>query len=69
MNRVTLEKTENYLIVKIPLQSVRSGRASISSESRNFIDRAISEGIHDIKSKCVLGPFKNIREFKKSFKK
>ncbi|KAF0236693.1 MAG: hypothetical protein FD167_4515 [bacterium] len=64
MEQVTLEKTKEYLIVKIPLKSVKTGRTEISSSDRRVIDRVIAEGLHDIKSGHVFGPFKNVKEFK-----
>ena len=69
MNQVTIEKTKKYLIVKIPIRSVGSGRASISTKSRSVVDKAITDGLADIKSGRVFGPFKNMREFKATLKK
>ena len=68
MPQVTIEKTQKYLIVKIPLKSFRTGRAEISNRAQNNIDRAIVAGLKDIESGRVFGPFKTIKEFKKSLK-
>lgn len=68
MAEVMLEKTKEYLIVKIPLKSVKSGRAEISHKSRRIVDAAISEGLRDLKSGRVFGPFENVREFKTALK-
>lgn len=68
MPQVTIEKTQKYLIVKIPLKSFKSGRAEISSRAQNNIDRAIIAGLEDIESSRTFGPFKTVKEFKKSLK-
>lgn len=68
MNQVTIEKTEKYLIVKIPIKSVNTGRASVSAKSRSILNQAIQEGLRDIESGRIFGPFKNIREFKTALK-
>lgn len=68
MNQVTIEKTQKYLIVKIPLKSVENGKAGISPRAKKIIDTAIAEGLSDIDAGRVFGPFKNIQEFKKSLK-
>lgn len=68
MTEVTLEKTKEYLIVKIPLESVKSGRAEISHKARRVVDATIAEGLHDLKSGRIFGPFKNVREFKAALK-
>lgn len=64
MNQVTVEKTQKYLIVKIPLRAVESGRAELSVRARKVIDSAIGEGLSDIETGRVFGPFKSVREFK-----
>lgn len=57
MNQVTIEKTEKYLIVKIPIKSISAGRAPILVKSRNVVDKAIAEGLLDIEAGRVFGPF------------
>ena len=69
MTTMTLEKTEDYLVLKIPLKAVEDGKAKISSSTRKILDSAISEGLLDIESGKVLGPFKSVREFKKAIAK
>lgn len=69
MRQVILEKTQEYLIVKIPLKSVKTGRAEISPSSQRVIDKAIAEGLSDIKSGHVFGPFKSVMEFKAALRK
>ena len=68
MSQVTIEKTQKYLIVKIPLKSVQSGKAEVSLRAQKVIDRAIAEGLKDIKDGRIFGPFENIKEFKKALK-
>lgn len=68
MNQVTIEKTEKYIIVKIPIKSVNTGRASISAKSQSVVNKAIAEGLHDIESGRIFGPFKSIRAFKAALK-
>ena len=69
MNQVTIEKTPKYLIVKIPLKSVESGKAELSPRARKKVNAAIAEGLQDIDSGRIFGPFKNVQEFKKSLRK
>lgn len=69
MRQVILEKTQDYLIVKIPLKSVKTGRAEISFSSQKIVDKAITEGLNDIKSGRVFGPFKSVKEFKTALRK
>ena len=69
MPTITVEKTENYLVVKIPLKAVEEGKAEISSRAQKIIDSAISEGLRDIESGKISGPFKSVREFKKAITK
>ena len=68
MNQVTVEKTQNYLIVKIPLRAVEIGRAELSPRARRVINGAVHEGLRDIEAGRVLGPFRNAREFKKALR-
>lgn len=69
MPTVTVKKTEDYLVIKIPLKAAERGEASISNKSQKIIDAAISEGLKDIKSGNVFGPFKSVKEFKKAINK
>ena len=64
MNRVLVEKTPRYLILKIPLRTVETGRAEVSLHAQKIIDAAIAEGLRDIDAGRVLGPLKNARELK-----
>lgn len=66
MNKVIVQKTEDYLIVKIPLKSTAVGKAEVSFRAQKQINKAISDGLRDIDNRNVLGPFKNVREFKKA---
>lgn len=68
MNRVTLEKTQDYLIVKIPLKDVESERMNISSKDQKVIDKAIAEGLYDVKKGYTFGPFKSVKAFKAALK-
>lgn len=69
MNRVTIEKTSDYLIVKIPLGAVASGKAELSSRARRIVDQAIAEGLRDIEAGRMVGPFKTVREFKSAIRR
>ena len=64
MEHVTLEKTRNYLILKIPLKSVKTGKKGTSLGGRKVIDEAIREGLYDIDKGRVFGPFKSVKEFR-----
>lgn len=69
MNQVTIEKTEKYLVVKIPIESVSSGKAQISAKSKKLVDQAIIRGLRDVEAGRIFGPFRNAREFKAAIKK
>lgn len=69
MNRVLIERTPRYLVVKIPIRTVESGRAELSSRSQKVVDAAIAEGLRDIEAGRVIGPLKNARELKAALKK
>ena len=56
MATVTVEKTKNYLVVKIPLQAVEEGRAELSPRSRKMVDTAIAEGLRNIEAGEIFGP-------------
>ncbi|MDP2668365.1 MAG: hypothetical protein Q8P07_00830 [bacterium] len=66
MATVTIEKTENYILVKIPIKAIKDGRAELSNRARKVIDSAIEEGISDLEAGRVFGPFKSIKAFKRS---
>ena len=68
MPQVLVEKKKDYLIVKIPLKSVEEGRGELSPKAQKIVDKAISEGLHDLKTGRVFGPFSSVREFKKALK-
>ncbi len=69
MNQVTIEKTKEYLIVKIPIKSVNSGRALISAKSSSALNKAVAEGLADIRAGKIFGPFPSVRSFKVALKK
>jgi hypothetical protein len=64
MAQVTVEKTQNYLIVKIPLRAIKEGKAELAPRSRKIIDRAISLGISDIEAGRIFGPFSDVKSFR-----
>ena len=59
MPEMTIEKTKEYLVVKIPLKTIE----------KQMVDIAIDEGLEDIKAGRVFGPFKNVKEFKRALGK
>ena len=69
MTQITLEKTNNFLILKIPLKSIDDGRVDISKKDMNIIDNAISEGLADIEAGRVFGPFASVEEAEKGLLK
>ena len=69
MNQVLVEKTKNYLVVKIPLLSVKAGKAILPSKAQKTIHKAIEEGLGDIASGRVFGPFKTVKKFKAALNK
>ena len=60
-----MEKTEDYLVLKIPLKIMRNKALLSSLHKKTELDLAISEGLEDLESGRVFGPFKNAQEFKK----
>ncbi|MBI2673802.1 MAG: hypothetical protein HYX23_00785 [Candidatus Zambryskibacteria bacterium] len=68
MSEVTIEKTKDYLVVKIPLKSVSDGRAELSARTQKIINSAIAEGLADIKAGRVYGPFESVKEFTNSLR-
>lgn len=69
MPEMTVEKTKDYLVVKIPLKAVEEGRAELSLRAQRVIDAAIAEGLGDIRAGRVFGSFKDVKEFKNALKK
>ena len=69
MQVVTVEKTKNYLVVKIPLGAVEDGRARLSPRARKIIDGVIKGGLRDIEAGRVFGPFHSVGEFKRALGK
>ncbi len=68
MSQVLVEKTKNYLVVKIPLKTMEEGQAELSPRAQKVVDEAIDEGLLDIKAGKVFGPFKSVKEFKRAVK-
>ena len=68
MNQVTVEKTQKYLIVKIPLKAVESGKAELSVRAQKIIDESIVEGLRDVEAGKIFGPFKDVKSFKAALK-
>ena len=66
MSQVLVEKTRDYLVVKIPLRAAREGKAELSSRGQRIVDAAISEGLKDIGAGRVVGPFKSVKEIRKA---
>ena len=58
MNHVTVTKTREYLVLKIPLRAVREKRFSISIRDR----QAIAEGLRAIKEGRVSKSYKTAKE-------
>ena len=56
-------------VVKIPLKAADAGRAVISSPAQKIIDQAIKQGLRDLESGRVVGPFRTVKEFKKALSK
>ncbi|MEK7077133.1 MAG: hypothetical protein AAB967_02785 [Patescibacteria group bacterium] len=69
MSHVIVERTQKYLIVKIPLKAVAEGRAELPPRARGVIDRAISEGLRDVEAGRLFGPFASVRSFKAALKR
>ena len=66
MQEVTVQKTKDYLVVKIPLRAVKEGRAELSPRAQKVVDAAIAEGLADIQAGKVFGPYESVAEFKKA---
>ena len=69
MSRITVERTQKYLIVKIPLQAVTEGGAELSPRAKRIVDRAIAEGLRDVEAGRMFGPFASVRSFKAALKR
>lgn len=68
MQGVTVQKTKDYLVVKIPLRAVKEGRAELSSRAQKVVDSAITEGLSDIRAGRTFGPFDSVKEFKRALR-
>jgi len=68
MYNVTVQKTKDYLVVKIPLRAVKEGRAELSPRARKVVDAAIDEGLADIRAGRTFGPFNSVGEFKRALR-
>lgn len=68
MPSVTIEKTSSHLVIKVPLGAVDNGRAQLSLRGQTALDKALAEGLLDIKQGRTLGPFSSVREFKAALK-
>ena len=53
MGTVTISKTKDYLVLKIPLKALRPRRSV--SPSRE--DRAVADGLRALEQKKIVGPF------------
>ena len=53
MSELTVTRTKEYLILKIPLRAMRRGKVSVSSKT----DRAITEGLKAYAEGRTYGPF------------
>lgn len=69
MATITVEKIEDYLVLKIPLKAVKNGRAELSQKGQHIIDSAIAEGLADLEAGKIFGPFKSVKEFKETLAK
>jgi hypothetical protein len=69
MSQVVIERTRDYLVVKIPLKAVKERRAGISTKGQLIVDQAIADGLLDIEAGRTFGPFGTVREFKKALKR
>ena len=57
MNQLVVTKTKEYLILKIPLSSIKRGISSIAQKERD----AIFEGLRAVKAGRVSPPFKSAK--------
>ncbi|OGM93601.1 hypothetical protein A2935_03200 [Candidatus Wolfebacteria bacterium RIFCSPLOWO2_01_FULL_47_17b] len=69
MEQVIVERTQKYLIVKIPIRAEVEGRAELPPRARRIVDRAIAEGLADVTSGRVFGPFSSVQGFKAALKR
>lgn len=69
MSQVLIEKTRDYLVVKIPFRAARDGKAELSPRAQKIVDAAIFEGLRDIEAGRVVGPFRNVKEIRKALGK
>ena len=68
MPSVTIEKTKDYLIIKVPLGAVKNGQAQLPPRGQTALDKALAEGLLDIEQGRTFGPFASVREFKAALK-
>ncbi|MBI4160076.1 hypothetical protein HY504_02825 [Candidatus Wolfebacteria bacterium] len=66
---VTVEKTKNYLVVKIPLKAAEEGRAELSRREQKIVDAAIARGLRDVEAGRIFGPFASGKELKSALRK
>ncbi|TSC55918.1 MAG: hypothetical protein Greene071421_579 [Parcubacteria group bacterium Greene0714_21] len=57
MNQLVVTKTREYLILKIPLSSIKSGASSIAQEERE----AVFEGLRAVKAGRVSPSFQSAK--------
>ena len=68
MENVTIERTKEYLVIKIPMRAVEKGKTGITKQAQTALNEAISKGLEDIRQGRTFGPFQSIREFKAALK-
>ena len=68
MPNVTIERTKDCLIIKVPLGAVENGRVQLSRRGQTVLDKALTEGLLDIEQSRTFGPFSSVREFKTALK-
>jgi len=61
MPLITIEKTKDYLVLRIPLKAVEQ-------RGQRIVDEAIREGLNDIEAERVFGPFQSVREFRQALR-
>ena len=61
MPLITIEKTKDYLVLRIPLKAVEQ-------KGQRIVDEAIKEGLNDIEAGRIFGPFQSVREFKQALR-
>ena len=61
MPLITIEKTKDYRVLRIPLKAVEQ-------KGQRIVDEAIKEGLNDIEAGRIFGPFQSVREFKQALR-